>query len=297
MEKFLAQYMPPDASTHGPELDRLSAVVHWLMLILFLIWGVYFVYVLFRFRAGKNKRASYHGAQTHISTYAEAGVAVVEVILLVGFSIPIWSRWAAKPNYEKNPLEIRVVAEQFAWNIWYPGADGKFGKSRIDLISPENALGRDLDDPDGKDDVVTINDLHMEVQRPVIIHLSSKDVIHSFNLPVMRVKQDAIPGLEVPIHFTPARLRKPEEFKWEIACAQLCGLGHFRMRGMFSVDTKEQLAKWMVENGPEPPEAPAAEVTAPVNPVPEATPAQTPPSSTGEPSTTAGTATAPSTTT
>jgi cytochrome c oxidase subunit 2 len=281
MEKFLAQYMPPDASTHGPELDRLSAIVHWLMLILFAVWAVYFVYVLFRFRASKVKRASYHGAQTHVSTYAEAGVAVVEVILLVGFSIPIWSRWAARPAMEKNPLEIRVVAEQFAWNVWYPGADGKFGMAKPDLVTAENPLGRDLEDPNGKDDVTTINDLHMEVQRPVVIHLSSKDVIHSFNLPVMRVKQDAIPGLEVPIHFTPARLRKPEEFKWEIACAQLCGLGHFRMRGMFAVDTKEQLAKWLIDNGPEPPEEAApAEVTAPVNPVPEATPAQTPASTT-----------------
>jgi cytochrome c oxidase subunit II len=280
MEKFLAQYMPPDASTHGPELDRLSAIVHWLMLILFAVWAVYFVYVLFRFRASKVKRASYHGAQTHVSTYAEAGVAVVEVILLVGFSIPIWSRWAARPAMEKNPLEIRVVAEQFAWNVWYPGADGKFGTAKPDLVTAENPLGRDLDDPNGKDDVTTINDLHLEVQRPVVIHLSSKDVIHSFNLPVMRVKQDAIPGMEVPIHFTPARLRKAEEFKWEIACAQLCGLGHFRMRGMFAVHTKEEMAKWLAENAPVPEEATPAEVTAPANPVPEATPAQTPPSTT-----------------
>jgi cytochrome c oxidase subunit 2 len=281
MEKFLAQYMPPDASTHGPELDRLGAVVHWLMLILFLVWGAYFVYVLFRFRASKVKRASYHGAQTHVSTYAEAGVAVFEVILLVGFSIPIWSRWAAKPAYEKNPLEIRVVAEQFAWNVWYPGADGKFGMAKPELVSAENPLGRDLNDANGKDDITTINDLHMEVQRPVIIHLSSKDVIHSFNLPVMRVKQDAIPGMEIPIHFTPARLRKAEEFKWEIACAQLCGLGHFRMRGQFAVHTKAEMTKWLAENAPVAPQAvtPAA-ITAPANPVPEATPAQTPASTT-----------------
>ncbi|MEO8035946.1 MAG: hypothetical protein ABI837_16025, partial [Acidobacteriota bacterium] len=127
MERFLAQYMPPDASAHGEQLDRLNAMVHWLMLILFVAWGLYFVYALYRFNRKRNPLASYNGAQTHVSTYAEAGVAVVEVILLVAFSIPAWYRWSSRPAPETDPQEIRVVAEQFAWNIHYPGPDGKFG--------------------------------------------------------------------------------------------------------------------------------------------------------------------------
>jgi cytochrome c oxidase subunit 2 len=247
MEKFLAQWMPIDASEHGPFLDRLSANVHWLMLILFVGWGLYFLYALWRFNARRNPRASYHGVQSHISTYTEAGVAVVEVILLVGFSIPMWYRWTHVPPPSSNPVEMRIVAEQFAWNIQYPGADGVFGRRDIKLVSSSNPLGLDLKDPNAKDDIVTLNDLHLEVNRPVIIHVSSKDVIHSFKLPVMRVEQDAIPGMEVAIHFTPVKTNEAgtENDKWEIACAQLCGLGHYRMRGQMFVHSKANFTKWM----------------------------------------------------
>jgi cytochrome c oxidase subunit 2 len=249
MHDFLAKFMPPNYAEHGFELDRLSAYVHWLMLLLFIAWGSLFVYMLFRFRASRNKKASYTGATTHASSYAEAGVAVVEVILLVGFSIPAWYKWTSRPAASTNPAEIRVVAEQFAWNIQYPGADNRFGRTDVKLVSSSNPLGIDPADPYAKDDIATINQLHLQVNRPVIIRLSSKDVIHSFFLPQMRVKQDAIPGMEIPVHFTPIKAIEEGE-KWEIACAQLCGLGHYRMKGMYFVHTKENLAKWMTNEVP-----------------------------------------------
>jgi cytochrome c oxidase subunit 2 len=249
MERFLAQYMPLDASQHGPQLDRLNAMVHWLMLILFLGWGLYFVYALMRFRKSKNPKASYDGAQTHLSTYSEAGVALVEVVLLLVFSIPAWHAYTTRPAAEAHPLEIRLVAEQFAWNLQYPGNDGVFGRTRSELVSATNPMGLDPDDPHGKDDIITLNQLHLQVNRPVIIHISSKDVIHSLNLPVMRVKQDAIPGMDVPVHFTPV-MTNNADMRWEIACAQLCGLGHYRMRGQMTVDTKADFEKWMRENAP-----------------------------------------------
>jgi cytochrome c oxidase subunit 2 len=247
MEKFLNNWMPIDASEHGPMIDRLNANVHWLMLILFIFWGSYFVYVLWRFNARRNPKASYHGVRSHISSYAEAGVAVVEVVLLVGFSIPMWYRWTHVPTAASNPLEMRVVGEQFAWNIQYPGPDRIFGRRDIKLVSSSNPLGLDLTDPHAKDDIVTLNDLHLEVNRPVIIHLTSKDVIHSFKLPVMRAEQDAIPGMEVAIHFKPVKTNEAgtEADKWEIACAQLCGLGHYRMRGQMFVHTKQNFQKWL----------------------------------------------------
>jgi cytochrome c oxidase subunit 2 len=248
MKDFLGQYMPPDYSVHGPELDRLNASVHWLMLILFVVWGLLFAYMLLRFRASRNPKAVYHGTRSHLSTWGEAGVAVVEVVLLVGFSIPAWYRWTKPPEPTANPLEIRVVAEQFAWNVHYPGADHVFGKRSVTLVSPSNPLGLDVTDPSAKDDVTTINQLHFEVNRPVIIRITSKDVIHSFSLPYMRVKQDAIPGMEIPVHFTANRTSG--EQVWEIACAQLCGLGHFRMKGMYHVHDKADFAKWMSEQVP-----------------------------------------------
>src|SRR5205814_4645065 len=135
-----------------------------------------------------------------------------------------------------------------------------------------NPLGLDLTDPHAKDDIVTLNQFHMQIDRPVIIHLTSKDVIHSFSLPYMRVKQDAIPGTEVAIHFTP---KKVGSDGFEIACAQLCGLGHYRMRGQYAVHAKSDFEKWLADN------APAAETTVAPNPVPAANPAQNP--ATGQP--------------
>lgn len=248
MREFLAQYMPPNYSAHGGELDALSAYVHWLMLILFVGWGLLFVYMLMRFRASRNPRASYHGTHSHLSSYAEAGVAVVEVVLLLGFSIPAWYRWTQRPAPEKNPLEIRVVGEQFAWNVHYPGADGIFGRTDASHVTSSNPLGIDPADPHAKDDVASLNQLYLQVNRPVIVRLTSKDVIHSFFLPYMRVKQDAIPGMEVPVHFTPVRTSGNEA--WEIACAQLCGLGHYRMKGQYHVQTKAEFDKWMSSQTP-----------------------------------------------
>ena len=159
---------------------------------------------------------------------------------------------ALKP--EAGAMQVRVVSEQFAWNVQYPGADGVFGRRDIDLIDASNPLGLDRSDPFAKDDVTTINQFHMPVDRPVTVLLSSKDVIHSFSLPNMRVKQDSIPGMEIPVHFTPV-MTTPEESQlpgcfanskcWEIACAQLCGLGHYRMRGFYQVHAQESFDTWM----------------------------------------------------
>jgi cytochrome c oxidase subunit 2 len=187
-------------------------------------------------------------------------VALVEVVLLVGFSIPAWARWISPPPRSSNPLQLRVVAEQFAWNIHYPGVDNKFGKTDVKLVSGTNPLGLDLNDPAAKDDITTVNQLHLEEDRPVSIQLSSKDVIHSFSLPTMRVKQDAIPGLVIPVHFTPVLSNGDQ--KWEIACAQLCGNSHYRMRGELHVQRKADFEAWLVQNAPaiEPPPASAPAV-------------------------------------
>ncbi len=243
MKEFLDQWLPIDASQHGPELDRMLIMVHWLMAFLFVAWGAFFLYTIWRFAASRNPKARYEGMRSHFSTYVEAGVVVIEIILLVGFSIPAWYYWTRKVPPAQNPLEIRVVAEQFAWNIHYPGPDGIFGRTDVKFVSGSNPLGLDPDDPHAKDDIQSLNQLHLEVNRPVVVHITSKDVIHSFKLPVMRAEQDAIPGMEIPIHFTPVMTNDGRV--WQIACAQLCGLGHYRMRGELTVQTKAEFDKWM----------------------------------------------------
>jgi cytochrome c oxidase subunit 2 len=251
--------MPIDASAHGPALDSLTVWVHWVMAILFVGWGAYFIYVLIRFRAGANPKASYHGAHSHFSSYTEAAVAVVEVVLLVGFAIPAWSMWVTPPAGD-DVFEVRVIGQQFQWNVHYPGPDGVFGRTDINLVDDAigNNIGLDRSDPAARDDVFLINNLNLPVDRDILIHLTSRDVIHSFALPQMRVKQDAIPGMMVPVHFrpvmtTPADARTPGcqppvvKTCWEIACAQLCGLGHYRMQGFYQILPQAEFDDWMAQ--------------------------------------------------
>ena len=118
-------YMPPVASEHGPQIDQVNDIVHWLMLALFVGWIVFFFYALWRFRAGRNPKADYTGVKSHTSTYSEIAVAVVEAVLLIGFSIPLWADRVGEYPDEKDAIVVRAVGEQFAWNFHYPGADGK----------------------------------------------------------------------------------------------------------------------------------------------------------------------------
>jgi cytochrome c oxidase subunit 2 len=244
--------LPMPASTHAGEIDQMLVLVHWLMLILFVGWGGFFVFVLFRFRKGANPKASYAGAKGKIAKSTEIAVAIVEVVLLIGYAIPAWATRVKQFPKENEAVIVRVVGEQFAWNVHYPGPDGKFGRTDVKLVAADNPLGLDRSDPNAKDDVTTINQLNLPVDRPVLIHLSSKDVIHSFGLYEMRVKQDAVPGMDIPVWFIPdttteamrQKLGKAD-FEYEITCSQLCGLGHFRMRGFLTVQSAADYKKWM----------------------------------------------------
>ncbi len=257
MTEFLQRWMPVDGSAHGAELDHVTGLLHWDMTVLFIGWGLYFIYVLFRFRAGANPKANYHGTKSRIASYVVIGVVVAEVITLVGFAIPAWANWVTPHDPSDDPMVVRVVGQQFAWNVHYSGADGVFGPTDPHLVDEAtNPLGLVRLGGGARDDVVTIIQLHLPVYRPVTLLLRTKDVIHSFSLPTMRVKQDAIPGMEIPIHFKPV-MTTPEESKfpacaaakscWEIACSQLCGLGHYRMRGYFMVHEEDNFDTWMGE--------------------------------------------------
>src|SRR3989338_1897112 len=235
--------LPINASSHGHEVDMIIYLVHVLMLVLFVGWAVYFIVVLVKFRKGKNPAANYRGVQSHITSWIEIGVVIVEAVLLIGFSIPFWAKQVNPFPKRTDTVEIRVIAEQFAWNVHYSGADGIFGKTDIQHVDKQsNPVGLDPSDANGKDDVTTINQLHLPVGKPAIIHLTSKDVIHSFSLPVMRVKQDVIPGISIPTWFTPTKTGQ-----FEIACAQLCGLGHYRMKGFLTIHSQEEFDRWLSE--------------------------------------------------
>jgi cytochrome c oxidase subunit 2 len=238
MERWLR--LPIAASADAPRFDHELALVHWLMLALFVGWSVYFVYALVRFRRGRQPRANARQGTGRAALIVGGAVLVAELALLMFYSLPAWRSRVTEFPSEQQSTVVRVVAEQFAWNIHYPGADGRFGRTDLTLVSPTNPLGLDRRDPSARDDVTAINEMHLPVDRPVIVYLSSKDVVHSFTLPQMRVKQDAIPGTIQAVWFTPVRTGV-----WEIACSQLCGLAHYRMRGIYRVESDTDFRAWL----------------------------------------------------
>ena len=245
-------------SVQGAAIDEINAIVHWLMLVLFVGWGIFFIVSLVKFRASKNAKADYTGVKSHFSSLLEAVVAVIEIVILFGFGFPIWAARVTDVPSPYESVHIRVVAQQFAWNMHYPGPDGKFGDVRADLVDEqENPIGLDRSSDNAADDFYTVNQLHVPVNKKIRIDLTSKDVIHSFTLTELRVKQDAIPGMSIPVHFTSTMTSeeflkttvgtKREGKSLEITCAQLCGLGHYRMRGFFTVHDDEGYQAWLDE--------------------------------------------------
>lgn len=237
--------LPIDISTHGAVIDRLIWTLHIAMIVLFVGWFSFLVYTLLKFRQRSGHKAEYHVPHFKLPTYLEIAVALFEFVLLFVLSTPLWAQVRTQMPTDPGALHVKIVAQQFAWNVHYPGKDGIFGKSSPSLMSSTNPVGLDMTDANAKDDVVTINQLHVPVNTPVIADLSSKDVIHSFTVPVMRVKQDVIPGQSIPVWFT-----AKETGDFEIACAQLCGVGHYRMRGYFNVETQENFSKWLASEAP-----------------------------------------------
>ena len=249
--------LPISISSSGPAIDETIALMHWLMLFLFIGWGTFFIVSLIKFRKSKSPQADYVGVKSHMSTVFEVAVALIEIILLIGFSFPIWAnRVNDVPTSNQDIIHVRVVAQQYAWNIHYPGPDGLFGNLKSELVDEvSNPIGLDRSSFGASDDFFTINQFHIPVNKKIRIDLSTKDVIHSFKLPELRVGQDAIPGMTIPIHFeatmTSEQFLKqmvgtPREGKGlEIACAQLCGLGHYRMKGYLTVETEDEYNDWL----------------------------------------------------
>lgn len=246
MEKLLG--LPVLASEHGRQVDDLIIYIHWLMIALFVGWLAYFAYALFKFRSSRNPRADYYGVKNHASSYIEGAVALIEGVLLAGIAVPYWARAVDKFPAKNEATEVQVVAQQFAWNLRYPGKDGEFGRQNMQMVTGENVFGVDPVDPKGKDDVQTLNEMHVPLvknpdgqYKPVIAYISSKDVVHSFKVIALRVTQDAIPGMRIPIWFRPT-----QEGRFQINCAQLCGNGHSSMsQGFLVVESQQAFDKWL----------------------------------------------------
>lgn len=228
---FFRPWMPPLMS------DRV-AIDHSIFLslvvtgIVFILTNLMLAWFAYRYQDQEGARAAYW----HDNTRLEWTWTLVTAAIMVGFMVHALDLWA-KINGEApaDAMVVEITGQQFAWNVRYPGPDGVFGKTDGSKASQENPIGRDEKDPAGADDMMLLNQLYLAQDRPVRLRLRSMDVIHSFFLPNFRVKQDAVPGMTIDTWFVP---KQAGDF--DIACAEHCGLGHYRMRGQVHVVAQDQ---------------------------------------------------------
>ncbi len=212
--------LPESASTYGPKVDQLFWIILWITgFFFFVVQGCLLLFVL-KYRNRPGQKAAY----VHGNNWVEIVWTVIPALILLALTIASQKVWAEIRYPKYAPLasfQVEILAEQFAWNIRYPGPDGQFGTA---------------------DDISTINQMHLPVGMPVQINIRSKDVIHSFFVPEFRVKQDAVPGLPTRVWVEATR---PGQF--EIRCAELCGLGHYRMRGLVTTEPIADFQAWLTE--------------------------------------------------
>jgi cytochrome c oxidase subunit II len=237
---FIAKtwWFPPAISEHGLAYDDQFMRTLIVVGIIFFLAQFALGYVIVRFR-DDGRRASYsHGNNKLESIWTSATALLFLGLVIMGTKI-----WAGVHFDEAPPnsVNIEVLAKQFAWSFRYPGADGKFGHTDLKLVNDSNGnpLGLDDKDPATKDDIVSAS-LKVPVGRPIKLIMHSRDVIHNFFVRELRMKQDIVPGMEIPLHFQADKVGI-----YEVPCSELCGLGHYQMRTTIQVMTQEDFDKWM----------------------------------------------------
>jgi cytochrome c oxidase subunit 2 len=234
-------WLPVDISAHGWAIDRQMNLTLIITGIIFVLAQLGLALFVWKYRdRGEARKATY----SHGHNVLEAAWTTAAAILFIGLNLMGYRIWADMYFRGADPgaLQIQVLGQQFAWYFRYPGPDGKFGPTHVEKVNDAmgNFYGLDRDhDQDSKDDIVTAT-LGVPVNRPVELILRAKDVTHDFYVRELRIQQDVVPGMEIPMHFTAKKLGK-----YEIACNQLCGLGHYKMRAFLQVMTQEDFDKWL----------------------------------------------------
>ena len=209
--------LPPNYSTQGAQIDTLFWIILAITGIAFVLVEVGIVWFVIQYRRREGTRAHYtHGSQR--LEFIWTAVPALTLVILGIYSGRIWANIRGADSFPTDALQIGVMAKQFEWNITYPGADRVLGNG---------------------DDFTIRNQFHIPAGRPVIVRLEAEDVIHSFFIPELRVKQDAVPGMTIPIWFLAT-----EPADLEIGCAELCGIGHYRMRARVQVHDSTEYESW-----------------------------------------------------
>ncbi len=230
-------WLPPLASEHGAVIDRLFTVTMVITGIVFVLVHLLLAYFLWRYRQRSAEQRAYFYLENRPLEITYTLIPAIVLTSLIAAGTRAWFRIQGKPPAEAVP--IRVIGEQFAWRFQYPGLDGKLGRFDPRFVSEENPFGIDPTDPASKDDIIA-PELHVPVNKAVVAYINSKDVLHSFFVPALRVKQDAVPGMTTRFWFVATRTGT-----YDIPCAELCGQGHYIMRGQMVVESDTAFENWL----------------------------------------------------
>lgn len=235
-------WFPPPISALAVDFD------HQFSLTLVVIGGIFLLaqiglgFVILRFR-DRGRPARFHQGDQRLEVVWTAATTV----LFLGLALAGNRIWGAIHLEAESPeaLQVEVAAKQFSWSFRYPGTDGKFGRTDIKLINDAagNPFGLDDKDPAARDDIMT-SALRVPVGRPVLLTMQARDVIHNLFVPELRIKQDLVPGMRIPFPF-----QADKTGDYEIACSELCGLGHHQMRSVLRVMTQDSFDEWLTEQG------------------------------------------------
>jgi cytochrome c oxidase subunit 2 len=245
------------ASNHGVDVDNMLKITIIITGIVFVITQVALFWFAFKYQASEDRKAFYYPHNNKLEVIWTAIPAIV-LTVMVGFGLFYWFRITGEAP--ENAMQVEVTGSQFKWEFRYPGKDGKLGKKYFKAINEgaNNPLGQLWEDSTNKDDIYSVQeDLHLVVNKPVKLVINAKDVIHDVGLAHFRLKMDAVPGTPTTMWFTPtkttAQMRKEmndPEFVYEISCDQMCGQGHFKMRGTIVVESQEEFDLWMAKQTP-----------------------------------------------
>jgi cytochrome c oxidase subunit 2 len=231
-------WFPESISEHGPAIDAQFIRTLIVVAIAFIASQVALGWYVWRYRdTGKGEVVYTHG-----NTKLEVGMMLIVTVVFVSLAALGQRVWAQLhlQDAPADAVQIEVTGQQFVWNIRYPGTDGKFGERSKAHQRSGKPGGLDTKDAAAKDDIVSVNRMAIPVNKPIKVILRAKDVTHSFFVPALRFKQDTVPGLAIPVHF---KALKTGEY--EIACAELCGLGHYKMKGYLMVMEDAQYEAWL----------------------------------------------------
>ena len=226
----------PIASNWG-YIDDTILITFWVTGVVFIAIMLFMAYCVWRYRYKEGRRAAYEPENKKLELWL-TGLTTVGVVVMLTPGLFVWNQFVTVPE---GAAEFEVVGQQWQWSFRFPGKDGVLGTSDVRKISDENPFGLDPDDPNGKDDVLVEGDeLHLPLDQPVKVLLRSIDVLHDFYVPQFRAKMDLVPGQVTYFWFTPIRTGT-----FDILCFELCGVGHYAMRGKVVVEEESAFKAWL----------------------------------------------------